>query len=102
MSLLVIFYWILLLLIAIGAVGSPEWTWWPRANGIITADPVHHHRHQDFETDLVNYATILLIILILLLVGAVPHWPYSRAGVTTHRAAGFDSANRNHLSGWRL
>ena len=36
MSLLVIFYWILLLLIAIGAVGAPEWTWWPRANGVIT------------------------------------------------------------------
>jgi hypothetical protein len=35
MSLLVIFYWILLLLIAIGAVAPIGWEHWPRANSII-------------------------------------------------------------------
>jgi hypothetical protein len=30
--------------------------------------------------------TLLLIILILLLLGALPTWPYSRAGVTIPRA----------------
>jgi sterol desaturase/sphingolipid hydroxylase (fatty acid hydroxylase superfamily) len=39
-------------------------------------DPIRDHRHQDFETDLVMY-TILIIILILLLLGALPNWPYS-------------------------
>ncbi len=36
MSLLVIFYWILLLLIAIGAIGGSSWTYWPHANAFIT------------------------------------------------------------------
>lgn len=36
MSLLVIFYWILLLLIAIGAFAPPDWTYAPRANAIVT------------------------------------------------------------------
>lgn len=36
MSLLVIFYWILLLLIAIGAFAGPDWTWYPRANAVVT------------------------------------------------------------------
>jgi len=36
MSLLVIFYWILLLLIAIGAFAGPSWSHWPYASGIIT------------------------------------------------------------------
>ena len=36
MSLLVIFYWIILLLIAIGAVAPTSWEYWPRANAICT------------------------------------------------------------------
>jgi len=36
MSLLVIFYWILLLLIAIGAVAPVSWEYWPRANAVVT------------------------------------------------------------------
>jgi hypothetical protein len=36
MSLLVIFYWVLLLLIAIGAVAPTSWEYWPRANAIVT------------------------------------------------------------------
>jgi hypothetical protein len=36
MSLLVIFYWILLLLILVGVFAPPDWTYWPRANAIIT------------------------------------------------------------------
>ena len=36
MSLLVIFYWILLLLILIGAFAPPDWTYAPRANAIVT------------------------------------------------------------------
>jgi hypothetical protein len=41
-------------------------------------DPVHHHRTENFETDLVKpMGTILVIILILLLIGAVPRWGYN-------------------------
>lgn len=36
MSLLVIFYWILLLLIAIGSLAPAGWEYWPRANAIVT------------------------------------------------------------------
>lgn len=36
MGLLIIFYWILLLLIALGAFASPDWTWYPRANAFVT------------------------------------------------------------------
>ncbi|HEU0048774.1 MAG TPA: hypothetical protein VFQ43_14370 [Nitrososphaera sp.] len=36
MSLLTIFYWILLLLIAVGAFASPDWSWYPRANALVT------------------------------------------------------------------
>jgi len=36
MSLLVIFYWVLILLIAIGAVAPTSWEYWPRASSIIT------------------------------------------------------------------
>lgn len=36
MKMLTIFYWILLLLIAIGAIGQPSWEYWPRANAVIT------------------------------------------------------------------
>lgn len=36
MGLLVIFYWILLLLIALGVFASPAWTWYPRANAAVT------------------------------------------------------------------
>jgi hypothetical protein len=36
MTLLTIFYWILLLLIAIGCFAPPDWTYAPRANAIIT------------------------------------------------------------------
>jgi amino acid permease len=36
MSLLVIFYWVLLLLVAIGAVAPASWEYWPRASAIIT------------------------------------------------------------------
>jgi hypothetical protein len=35
MSLLVIFYWILLLLWAIGAFGATTWSGWPYANAIV-------------------------------------------------------------------
>lgn len=35
MSLLTIFYWILLLLIAVGVI-KPTWEHWPRANALIT------------------------------------------------------------------
>jgi hypothetical protein len=36
MSLLTIFYWILLLLIAIGALAPMSWEYAPRANAIVT------------------------------------------------------------------
>lgn len=36
MSMLTIFYWILLLLIAIGAIAPTSWEYWPRANAIVT------------------------------------------------------------------
>lgn len=35
MSLLTIFYWILLLLIAVGCFAPPEWNY-PRANAVVT------------------------------------------------------------------
>jgi hypothetical protein len=35
MSMLVIFYWVLLLLVAIGAVAPVSWEYWPRANAIV-------------------------------------------------------------------
>ncbi len=35
MSMLVIFYWILLLLWAIGAFGAHTWSGWPYANAIV-------------------------------------------------------------------
>lgn len=34
-SLLVTFYWVLLLLILIGVFAPPSWTYWPRANAIV-------------------------------------------------------------------
>jgi hypothetical protein len=36
MSMLTVFYWILLLLIAIGAIGGTSWEYWPRANALVT------------------------------------------------------------------
>jgi hypothetical protein len=37
MTLLTIFYWILLLLIAIGALAPANtWQYWPRANAVVT------------------------------------------------------------------
>ena len=36
MSLLTIFYWILLLLITIGAIAPVSWEYWPRANALVT------------------------------------------------------------------
>jgi len=33
---LAIFYWVLLLLIAVGVFASPDWTWYPRANALVT------------------------------------------------------------------
>ena len=36
MSLLTIFYWILILLIAIGVVAPPEWQYTARANAVVT------------------------------------------------------------------
>jgi hypothetical protein len=36
MRMLTIFYWILLLLIAIGAIAPASWEYWPRANAIVT------------------------------------------------------------------
>jgi len=36
MSLLTIFYWILILLIAIGVVAPPEWQYGVKANAIVT------------------------------------------------------------------
>jgi hypothetical protein len=36
MSLLTIFYWVLLLLIAVGALAPGSWEYWPRANAIVT------------------------------------------------------------------
>jgi hypothetical protein len=35
-GLLVIIYWVLLLLIFVGVFARPEWTWYPRANAVIT------------------------------------------------------------------
>lgn len=35
-GLLVIFYWVLLLLILVGAFAQPSWTWYPRANAVVT------------------------------------------------------------------
>lgn len=36
MTLLTIFYWVLLLLVAIGAVAPASWQYAPRANAIVT------------------------------------------------------------------
>lgn len=36
MSMLTIFYWVLLLLIAVGALAPVSWEYWPRANAIVT------------------------------------------------------------------
>jgi hypothetical protein len=36
MGLLTIFYWVLLLLIALGIFAQPSWTWYPRANAAVT------------------------------------------------------------------
>ena len=36
MSLLTVFYWVLLLLIFIGAVAPHTYEWYPRANAIVT------------------------------------------------------------------
>jgi len=36
MSMLVIFYWIILLLILLGVFAQPDWTWYPRANAVAT------------------------------------------------------------------
>lgn len=36
MGLLEIFYWVLLLLIAVGVFAQPDWTWYPRANALVT------------------------------------------------------------------
>ena len=33
---LVTFYWVLLLLVAIGAIAPTSWEYWPRANAIVT------------------------------------------------------------------
>jgi uncharacterized membrane protein YkgB len=38
---------------------------------------VRHHWFENFETAVVNMGTILVVILILLLIGAVPRWGYS-------------------------
>lgn len=35
MTMLVIFYWVLLLLIAVGCFASPSWTWYPRVNSAV-------------------------------------------------------------------
>jgi hypothetical protein len=35
-SMLVIFYWVLLLLILVGVFAAPSWTWYPRANSLVT------------------------------------------------------------------
>lgn len=35
-GLLVIFYWVLLLLILVGAFARPDWTWYPRASALVT------------------------------------------------------------------
>ena len=41
--------------------------------------------------------TILLIILILLLIGALPAWPHSRGlGLLSHRRTRLDSYDRNN------
>jgi Protein of unknown function (DUF3309) len=40
---------------------------------------VRHHWYQNSETGLVTMGTILVIILILLLIGALPHYGYSRS-----------------------
>ena len=36
MGLLTIIYWVLLVLVALGAFASPEWTWYPRASALVT------------------------------------------------------------------
>jgi hypothetical protein len=35
-SLLVVFYWVLLLLILLGCFAQPSWTWYPRVNSAVT------------------------------------------------------------------
>jgi hypothetical protein len=41
--------------------------------------------------------TILIIILVLLLIGAIPAWPYSRSwGAIPERGAGADSPDRDY------
>lgn len=35
MGLLTIIYWILLVLILLGAIAGPEWPWFPRANSLV-------------------------------------------------------------------
>jgi len=36
MGLLTIIYWVLLVLVAVGAVAPASWEYWPRANAIVT------------------------------------------------------------------
>lgn len=35
MGLLTIIYWVLLVLILLGCLAPPEWTWYPRANSLV-------------------------------------------------------------------
>jgi hypothetical protein len=41
------------------------------------AEPGHGSTH-DFEEKIMSLGTILLIVLILLLIGAIPSWPHSQ------------------------
>jgi Zn-dependent protease with chaperone function len=38
-----------------------------------------HRRHNDAEEKIMGLGTILLIVLILLLIGAIPSWPHSQS-----------------------
>ena len=44
-----------------------------------TRGPIEPVRHQRKETTPMSGTTILLIVLVLLLLGAVPTWPHSRS-----------------------
>jgi hypothetical protein len=48
-----------------------------RASGNSVPARIHHPAHQNAKEKAMNLGTILLIIFILLLIGALPTWPYS-------------------------
>ena len=53
---------------------------WPSVcTGMTLSEPTQANLIQASEDTMIPISTILLIILILLLIGAIPSWPHSRA-----------------------